>query len=82
MTRGVFAPHFCDPKNLDHAVLLVGYGVEPKSFLKKETPYWTVKNTWSEKWGEDGLFHQIILRIFQNRKRNWKMWNQYCRYHC
>jgi len=41
---------------LDHAVLLVGYGVEPKSFLKKETPYWIVKNTWSEKWGENGYF--------------------------
>lgn len=31
-----------------HAVLLVGYNTSG------EVPYWIVKNSWSERWGEDG----------------------------
>ena len=41
-------------EQLDHAVLLVGWGVEG------DKPYWTVKNSWATKWGEDGYFR--ILR--------------------
>ena len=40
----------------DHAVLLVGYGVDAATGLK----YWTVENSWGEKWGENGYFR--ILR--------------------
>ncbi|XP_064599468.1 cysteine proteinase 1-like [Liolophura sinensis] len=52
--RGVFNPPFCDPKSLDHAVLLVGFGVEKGLFEKK--PYWIIKNSWGPKWGQDGYF--------------------------
>lgn len=36
--RGVFDPISCDPTALDHAVLMVGWGVESKK------PYWIIKN--------------------------------------
>ena len=48
---------FCDPKGLDHAVTLVGYGVT-KGFLGVGggTPYWIVKNSWGTEFGEAGFY--------------------------
>ncbi|XP_048454020.1 dipeptidyl peptidase 1 [Rhincodon typus] len=40
----------------NHAVLLIGYGSDPKT---KEN-YWIVKNSWGTEWGENGYFR--ILR--------------------
>jgi len=41
----------CNQTNpdIDHAVVLVGYGVDPV-----DGPYWLVRNSWSAQWGEKG----------------------------
>jgi len=44
---GVLTSSACGTQ-LDHGVLVVGYGTED------DTPYWKVKNSWGASWGQDG----------------------------
>jgi cathepsin F len=58
---GISDPLICDPKHLNHGVLLVGFGWG-KSLLGKEEPYWIIKNSWGSGWGEKGF-----MRIVRNK---------------
>ena len=44
---GIFNSSKCGD-TLDHATLLVGYGVE------NDVGYWIMKNSWGTGWGEEG----------------------------
>merc|ERR1712012_578223 len=49
-THGVFDDNTCcDWQNLNHAVLIVGYGTDENG-----KDYWLVKNEWGSKWGDNG----------------------------
>ncbi|XP_068619318.1 uncharacterized protein [Battus philenor] len=46
----------CNPSNLDHGVLIVGYGEADYPLFNKRLPYWIVKNSWGPSWGERGYY--------------------------
>jgi len=58
---GVYTSSVCKnkPGDVNHAVLAVGYGVDPDS----QKPYWLVKNSWDYSWGDEGFFK---IEAFKN----------------
>ncbi|KAL6290666.1 hypothetical protein ACE6H2_008176 [Prunus campanulata] len=54
---GVSCPLICFRKWVNHGVLLVGYGAKGYSILRlRNKPYWIIKNSWGERWGENGYY--------------------------
>ena len=49
--EGIFTDATCSSMNLNHAVLLVGYGTD---FIHGD--YWIIKNSWGSNFGEKGYF--------------------------
>jgi len=46
----------CSKEQLDHGVLLVGFGVHRSTIRHKILPYWLIKNSWGPHWGEKGYY--------------------------
>jgi cathepsin L len=52
-TGGIYDDPKCSASNLDHAVILVGWGVEG------EKKFWIIRNSWGLTWGERGYIRII-----------------------
>lgn len=55
--------------DIDHAVVLMGYGIEDG------TKYWSVRNSWGTLWGEQGYIRLIrhdneVRMVYAERMRN------------
>lgn len=55
---GVYNDQTCSERfDIDHVVLVVGYGTDSVTKL----PYWLVKNTWGTDWGEVSVYEFFIF---------------------
>ncbi len=54
---GIYEPWFsilC-PATINHAIVIVGYGVDKETGKK----FWKIKNSWGPEWGEEGYFRLL-----------------------
>ena len=69
MCAGAYDVTIIDNNNcgtqLDHGVLLVGYGYD----IMNDMDYWIIKNSWGNQWGEKGYIR--IQRNIQNTSLYW-----------
>jgi len=62
---GVLTDDSCGERGqIDHGVLAVGFGTDSET----NEPYWMIKNSWGETWGENGY-----IRMSRNSKNEWGM---------
>jgi len=56
---GVYSSQNCSQYQLNHAMLVVGYGTE------MDQDYWLLKNSWGEDWGDEGY-----IKVARNMDNN------------
>ncbi|XP_008069900.1 cathepsin L1-like [Carlito syrichta] len=61
--EGVYYEPDCSSENLNHALLLVGYGYEGAK--PDENKYWIAKNSWGTDWGKYGY-----IKMARDRENN------------
>lgn len=59
-SSGIYHEPNCNEDYINHAVLVVGYGVDEKG-----REYYIIKNSWGENWGEDGY-----MKLARNKKNH------------